>query len=228
VAAIDLPIQGRETLCYWKRSRTHWLWAFLGRFGGRTYARHAWELGHAFLRRGISTPKPLAFVDRTDRQKPQEYLLTEGIPRSTNLATYLRERVSQMPMNTQRQWLHANSAQLARQLQKLHECRYDHRDLKATNILVSEDPVEAKIWLLDLDAVRRWLWLPQLRVVQNLARLNASCLLQPVVRHSDRLRFLLAYLGRRQKQEWKPLWNRIARRTTEKILRSQRVGRPLG
>ena len=87
-----------------------------------------------------------------------------------------------------RHWLRRYSLQLARQIGTLHSFGFDHRDLKASNILVSEDPEETQTWLLDLDAVRRWPWLPLQRSVQNLARLNVSSLNKPMIHNSDRLR----------------------------------------
>jgi hypothetical protein len=88
----------------------------------------------------------------------------------------------------------------------------------------SEDP---RLWLLDLDSVHRWAWLPPQRLVQNLARLNVSSQLRPAIRNTDRLRFLTSYLGSRRPADWKPLWKKIARRSVRKIQQNLRNGRPV-
>jgi serine/threonine protein kinase len=116
---------------------------------------------------------------------------------------------------------------LARQLRRLHDSGFDHRDLKFPNLLISANPGDARVWLLDLDAVRWWPWLPRFRAGQNLARLNVSSLLVPGIRPVDRLRFLKWYLGGASKPDWKPWWRAVTRISLLKIARNQRALRPL-
>ena len=101
--------------------------------------------------------------------------------------------------------------QLARQVRRLHDAGFDHRDLKFANLLVAADPADARIWFLDLDGVRVWRSLPRRRAVQNLARINVSSLVVDLVSDSDRLRFLKWYLGDRFRSEWKWWWRRRKR-----------------
>jgi tRNA A-37 threonylcarbamoyl transferase component Bud32 len=227
VAAVTLPIGGENRLCFWKLSQTRRIWPWLVCLVRGARVRAAWEIGHALLRRGIATPKPLAFVEARDGITLRQYLLTEGIPHSATVAKFLGDRFGRLAPHEQRQWLAAFLKRLAGQVRRLHSFGFDHRDLKASNILVCENPADSRLWLLDLDSVRRWTWLPPPRRVQNLARLNVSSRLRPMIRNSDRLRFLIAYLGTRRKAEWKSLWKKIARRSARKVLHNQRTGRPL-
>ena len=67
------------------------------------------------------------------------------------------------------------------------------------------------------------------RVSAELARLNASFLAAPDVRHADRVRFLRTYLnaGPRRPETWKAWWAAVAGATVAKVAKNRRTGRPL-
>ena len=193
----------------------------------RSPVRSAWETGHAFLRRGIATPRPLLFVEARGPDADCSYLLTEAVPQSLTLAEFTRAVWPQLTRSEQSTWLDGVSRAFARQLRWMHDCRFDHRDLKFENILVSEDAARTETWLLDLDAVRRWpVWL-RIRAVQNLARLNVSTFHLPRLSLSERLRFLLRYLAPAERAEWKTWWKQIAAKSRKKEQQNRRRGRPL-
>lgn len=225
VAAIMLPCDVCDVRAYWKcieerGSIRRWWTAWR-----ESTVRHAWEMGHAFLRRGIATPRPLIYVETKSRDCDRQYLLTEAIPNSVTFDDYLAQYLPKLTSAEQHTWLLAVTRHLAEKLRRMHAANFDHRDLKFQNILVSTE--EPQTWLLDLDAVRRWPWFPARRVVQNLARLNVSSLQWPIISHSERVRFLKRYLGERFSSEWKWWWRRIARRSVQKQQQNQRRGRPL-
>ena len=127
-------------------------------------------------------------------------------------------------------------------LRELHAHHFDHRDLKALNILVgpkSSTPADAAnsssggtgcaLYLLDLDALWPWRRLPESRRVQNLSRLHVSFRSDAVVSRTDKLRFLKSYLpaGRRGREHWKAVWRQIADRTEAKVQLNSERGRPL-
>ena len=64
--------------------------------------------------------------------------------------------LAQVPPPQRRQIVRRLTSQLARQLRWLHECGFEHRDLKSKNILVSQNEDDDRTWLLDLEAIRRW------------------------------------------------------------------------
>jgi tRNA A-37 threonylcarbamoyl transferase component Bud32 len=189
--------------------------------------RRCWELGHALLRRGIDTPRPLLFIERCEPQSSRLYLLTEAIPDSLSVPDFMNERWPGLTSCQRRAWVKGHLQQLARQLRRLHDACFDHRDLKFANLLVASDPGDLRIWFLDLDGVRDWRALPRRRAVQNLARINVSSLVVDLASHSDRLRFLKLYLGSRFSSEWKSWWRGIARVSLAKIRKNRSRGRVL-
>jgi tRNA A-37 threonylcarbamoyl transferase component Bud32 len=189
--------------------------------------RRCWEVGHALLRRGIDTPRPLLFVERREPQPSRLYLLTEAIPESLSVPEFMNERWAALSSRQRRNWVNGHLQQLAGQLRRLHDAGFDHRDLKFANLLVASDPGDVRIWFLDLDGVRVWRRLPRRRAVQNLARINVSSLVVDLASHADRLRFLKLYLGSRFSSEWKSWWRHIARVSLAKIRKNRSRGRLL-
>jgi tRNA A-37 threonylcarbamoyl transferase component Bud32 len=227
VAAVAVPFKGDETLSYWKRAELKSIWGRLLGWLERAPVRRAWEIGHALLRRGIETPRPLAYVETREPGMLRQYLLTEGIADSATLDQFLKQDYAQLTSCARLHWKRGLAKRLAGQVRRMHEFGFDHRDLKATNILVSRNANVRRTWLLDLDSVRRWAWMPPVRRIQNLARLNVTTLPRPAFQHTDRLRFLLTYLDTRDKPAWKSAWRQIARRARQKIAKNQKNGRPL-
>jgi len=227
VAAVSLNIGSQVVKCYWKLVQARGLFVRLGAMLRRSRVRKAWDMGRALLACGIATPEPMAFVEVTDGLTVRQGLLTAAIPDTMQLKVFLNEIYPRMPPEEQRVWRIAITAQLADELRALHERRFDHRDLKASNILVSLNSEHPQVWLLDLDAVRRWPWLPRQRVIQNLARLNVSCIAWGLKAPSDRVRFLRNYLGENWSGEWKLLWRRVRHRSEQKIWLTRRKARPL-
>jgi tRNA A-37 threonylcarbamoyl transferase component Bud32 len=187
--------------------------------------RRCWEVGHALLRRGIDTPRPLLFVERREPQPSRLYLLTAAIPESLSVPEFMNERWTELSSRQRHDWVNGHLEQLARQVRRLHDAGFDHRDLKFANLLVASDPDDVRIWFLDLDGVRFWRRLPRRRAVQNLARINVSSLVVDVASHADRLRFLKFYLG--SSSEWKSWWRDVARVSLAKIRKNRSRGRVL-
>ncbi|MFM8581539.1 MAG: lipopolysaccharide kinase InaA family protein [Planctomycetaceae bacterium] len=202
--------------------------------------RRAWELGHALLRRGIATPKPLACVDSTTGLGGVGYLVTEALP-GTQTGRELVAAHAGMPGGARELWPWGR--RLAKQLSRLHACHFDHRDLKLANVLVAgggDRPGEAggpggelrraegfaRVWLLDLDGIRRWRRLPRARRVQNLARLHVSLAAQGVDSTWLRVRFLQVYLAG-SGEDWRDWWNWVARAARRKRDQNARRGRPI-
>jgi tRNA A-37 threonylcarbamoyl transferase component Bud32 len=245
VAAVSLPNHVGAGGGFWKCLETRGRAVrLLARFRWSP-VRRAWEMGHALLRRNIPTPRPLMFVERDDGNVQRLYLLTEAVPETITLEQ-LVSTLAVTPESLGRDGsdgceLVHNLADIVR---RLHAAGFDHRDLKWSNVLIQNEglvtlaphprplsPCRGEgrhgVWLLDLDAVRQWRWLPRFRRVQNLSRLAVSSLQHAAVRRTDRLRFLRHYLGDRFAAEWKSWWRQIACRAESKIERNRRVGRPV-
>ncbi|HLJ12545.1 MAG TPA: lipopolysaccharide kinase InaA family protein [Planctomycetaceae bacterium] len=200
--------------------RSHWLSRFR-----MSPVRRAWEFGHALLRRGIDTPRPLMFVEQNESHFENGYLLTEVVREALNVREYCARIWPQMTPLAQRDWLRRHSGRLAVQLRLLHESGFEHRDLKFQNLMVSERHDDPRVYLLDLEGMRKWRRLPARRAAQNLARINVSAMAHGVASRSDRLRFLKLYLGRGFAGGWKSWWRRIAHISLVKQKTNQRRGR---
>lgn len=189
--------------------------------------RRCWEVGHAFLRRGIDTPRPILFVERLEADSRKLYLLTEAIPASRTAAEFFAKSWPTLSDHERSAWLEAHLARLARQLRRMHDAGFDHRDLKFSNLLVAGDLTDPRIWFLDLDGVRCWRKLPANRAAQNLARIEVSAGAHGVGTRADRVRFLRRYLGEKFAEEWKWWWRRIEKVSKTKIAGNIRRKRPI-
>ena len=220
VALVDSESEMAPGIWCCKETTTHSWWVRWVTTWGSFRAQNAFRQGLCLLRAQIQTPQPLAVMAVTRRGTYHEYLLTEAIPDAISLQRWLSapgpshsgERFRRR-CDITRQW--------GQQLQRLHQHGFDHRDLKATNILLSEPSGGCSVWLIDLDGVWRWPWLPSPRRVQNLARLWAGVALIPNVSATDALRLLFAYLTPEQRRGWKSLWRQIVRRSAAKISRQR-------
>ncbi|MGH7127798.1 MAG: lipopolysaccharide kinase InaA family protein, partial [Planctomycetaceae bacterium] len=187
------------------------------------HPRRAWEIGHAFLRRGIHTPRPLWFVEATDGSA--SVLVTDGVPGAVSLSM----AAARAPSNSDakeaglgRDVEHAHgglvtesllrqaAGNLGVQLRRMHEHGFDHRRLTAETVLVR--PHDGHVWLTDLEHAVPLRWRQQARIVTALARLEHSLPNDPALGRTHRLRFLLRYLGHQRRREWKSLWLAVSRR----------------
>jgi tRNA A-37 threonylcarbamoyl transferase component Bud32 len=189
-----------------------------------TAAMRSWTLGHNLLDRGLPTARPLVVIERTKLGAPTVgYLLTERVPDAMGLT----EAVAARP-TAARQW----ADELGRLLRTMHDREVSHRDLKASNILMSQlsgPSQETAATLIDLVGVSLNGVVSERTRVRDLARLNASFLQNPAVTRSDKLRFLRAYLGwgLHGSEGWKAWWRWIADATRAKVAKNARTGRPL-
>jgi tRNA A-37 threonylcarbamoyl transferase component Bud32 len=225
VIALDLPGPGGPRRVIYKRfAVTHWTDPLVA-LVRRTPALRSYVLGHGLRLRCLPTPRPLGAWHRYCFGLPQEgYLLTEAVPDATELHTFVR-RLLAAGTRTSRVQLRALIDRLARLIDTLH-CRHlSHRDLKASNVLVSKDQLS----FIDLVGVTRHRKVRRSRRIQNLARLNASSAACAGLTRTDKLRFLRVYLrwGLRGREGWKRWWRQIEQATAEKVERNRRKGRPL-
>jgi serine/threonine protein kinase len=195
----------------------------------------AFRLGHALLTRRISTALPLVALEK--RRGPvltDSILITEAVEAPT-MQEFFETWLSIPPRGDtpltvaqQRQLAQEVLAKLGRMVQILHDNRFAHRDLKATNILVLWAPGQPpEVVLIDLDGLKRVWLITTRRKYQGLMRLNVSLLLCPQVNHAGRLRMLLGYLRRPGcgKIEFKPFWRVLEQWSARKIrdqIRSRR------
>jgi hypothetical protein len=185
--------------------------------------------------RGLPTPRCLAVWHRG----ATGYVLQEKVPDAVHLKAYL-DSLEPSELRRKRAMLH----QIGRLLRRMHDWKVTHRDLKASNLLVS--PAHAAmgvrglgraerdggdhLWLVDLAGAAVCGKLDDRRKVRDLARLNASFLSDPGVTNGDRLRLLSAYLNwaLAGRGGWKGWWRQVTAASEAKAERNRRLGRVLG
>lgn len=230
VAEVEMPaIRDGESLIYKQYYFKGWHESFAAHFRANQASR-AWHCGAALLLRELPTPRPLALIHKTRFGMPvTSYLITERVPEGQTIPRYLDRHLPLLPENERRRVLNGVVRAAATLLRKLHDRRVTHRDLKASNILVSttDDLAAPKLWLIDLDSVQTWQKVPDRLRLQNLTRFYVSFHHSPWITLTDRLRFLRLYLGRQfqTREHWKHLWSEILTHTEKKIQRNLRHGR---
>jgi hypothetical protein len=225
VAEFDLVVRGTVRRVIYKRFRvTAWSdpWLALLR---RSPALRSWVCGHGLRERCLPTARPLAVFHRRRGFLAYEgYLLFEKILDAVDLHRYLAD-LAKREEPERRRTLRQRIDQVARLICDLHRRQVSHRDLKAANVLLSEEAV----WLIDLVGMTSYRKLSRRRRVQNLARLHASFYRSPFLTRTDKLRFLRVYLqwGLRGPNGWKHWWRDVRLATERKIRQNARNGRPL-
>lgn len=182
----------------------------------------AWEIGHAFLRRDIPTPKPLLFRSPNKTWNQSSYFLSETVPDSIVLSAFYEAYLLEMSDTCSNSWINRYAKNSANIIRRMHDAGYDHRDMKSNNILVSEKHKETKMWILDLDSVKQWKKIPSSRRQQNIARFCRSSFDCSLVQSTHRLRFLKNYLGNDFSKQWKNYWRAIEKRMNSKKQKTAR------
>ena len=184
----------------------------------RSPAMRSWIFGQSLRDRGLPTARPLAVLQRFRGGFPREgFLIFKYIAGAVELPG----AVARASADERKQL----AEDLGRLVRDVHDKGVSHGDLKAPNILIADGrPV-----LVDLVGIRLGLRVPFRERVRNLARLNASFFRSPLVRNSDRLRFLRAYRSWSLAQPvgWKILWKAIVAETLVKVEKNRRSGRVL-
>jgi len=182
-------------------------------------ALQSWKAGHAFIDRGLPTPRPVMLLHRRRFGLPTVgYLLCDQVADARHLDDAIRSagRCEKRRL----------AETLARWVRVMHERGISNRDLKAANILVTR---MGDCQFIDLVGVRTRRNIGQRLRVRDLSRLNASFVAAPEVTHTDRLRFLRIYLlwGRRGSAGWKDWWRQVALETSNKVRKNSLRNRPL-
>jgi tRNA A-37 threonylcarbamoyl transferase component Bud32 len=169
-------------------------------------ARRTWIAANSLHMRGIPVALPLAYLERRRRGILLEsYILTKAKSGEALRDIFRRYDKSGYRFQEKRMLLET----LARMIRKLHRNGVVHRDLKASNLIVCGARAGGyKLHIVDFDGIDLGVFSRRKRI-KNLARLAQECQRHTCFTRSDRLRFLTAYLGARDKNSWKWLWSRV-------------------
>lgn len=140
-----------------KRYNTQNLWHAVRRSFRQSRARNCWEMSEIFEQSGIHTPARVAFIQEwLGPFKLRSWFINQYI-NGVDLDQYLYARESgQHPEEKRIKSVYDDVSEV---FKNLDTHRLAHGDLKATNILLSED----KLYLIDLDAARQYKLRPGLK-----------------------------------------------------------------
>jgi tRNA A-37 threonylcarbamoyl transferase component Bud32 len=248
VVELGLPMEGVVRRVIYKRfAVAKWADPFVALLRP-TPALRSYVMGHGLRLRGLPTPRPLAVWHRVRHGLRHEgYLITEKVADAQELVAFVSS-LSALSSAERRAVLRPLIDQVARLIRTMHARHLSHRDLKASNLLVSsggwriaakgvkeigaaaESKEGPQVWFIDLVGARRHGKLRRGRRLQNLARLHTSFYQHPDLTRTDKLRFLRVYLGwgLRGRLGWKRWWREVETATRAKVQRNLRTGRPLG
>jgi len=113
-------------------------------------SKRAFCLGRELIRCGIPTARPVAWATRRRLGLVlADYLITEEVKNSRPLMEILE---SGNPGASARTEIPVLWGKL---LASFHSSGYSNRDLKDTNILVTRDPAQMRLWVVDMEGVRK-------------------------------------------------------------------------
>lgn len=200
--SVFIPCMGNDTGFFVKRySYPTWKKRVRGTFRGTFFGIHRGEAEahalNAMRGLGIAGVRPVAYgSQRIGRFLAACFLITEAVPHSENLTSYVQRVLRgeyELTLKQRRQHIR----QLASQIAHMHEQGFAHGRLFWRNILIRRTPDgDADYFFLDseppkgLERIGRggrwWLW--------EIAKLATSAL--PFTSLADRLYFLKCYLGK--------------------------------
>ncbi|MBI5864141.1 MAG: hypothetical protein HZB38_06505, partial [Planctomycetes bacterium] len=183
-----------------------------------------WTIGHGLLHRDLPAARPLAILER--KRGPfvrDNLLLTEFVPDAQPLDEYLR---AQARIRRPHDWFAAKRELIrivVRELRRLQDRGFLHRDCKASNILIASGLTPRLVWI-DMDGIRPDRRRNEQDRLRPLMRLHVSLAELPEITRTDRARFLKAYCARfgARTDEWRRCWRVLAELSTRKLEQRER------
>lgn len=181
---------GLEVIC--KRSSPRGPASGLLGLIGRSRGRRNFIRAKALADRGIGTAAPLAFLER--RAGGESWIITEYLRNTVDLDQIALTRLPNLPPRECFRLKVRCISAVAELFSALDRHGMHHRDLKATNVLLSnsagDSPGECHAFLVDLDGLRLSAWRRASSRRQRLTRLAASLVEYRAITRSDYARFL--------------------------------------
>jgi hypothetical protein len=212
---------------YWIQHRSQlWNGMFRGTFLGVPKVRREFRNLERLRRWCLDAPLAVAFgEERRAGWLMRSFLISEAVPDPMPLHLFIRNRLTSLPFAEARTRRIELIERLADSTRRLHEHRFVHHDYFWRNILLSGESLE-HFFLIDAHKGRTWYPGEALRGrAKDLAALDAPA--PWYFRRTERLRFLLRYLGQTRlnssAKQLARLSLRLARPMREKQL--QRVKR---
>ncbi len=207
IARIELSAPKKTTL-YLKRHLGSSFWGWIKHIlqGGHP-AADEWHAIASLNATGIETMEAVAYGE--DKSLPwlrQSFIITAGVE-----GNRLEDHISSLQGKFRKK--RCIISLLADTVRRMHGADFNHRDLYLSHIFLQEKEKKKQAVLIDLQRVQRKARGLNRWVVKDLAALNYSSPAS-VISRTDRMRFLIRYLGKPRLDEAdKKLLKRIARKT---------------
>ncbi len=154
-------IKFRDTCIKYNKQRSlrHALKAWIGYSRGRKSFHHALSMTDRF----VATPDPFCYLEG---KMGDSFYISRFIPFSTNVVNYLREEPSVKQQVCRKQ--------LAVFLNKAFRCYVYHKDLKGSNILITDSNVKLQFHFIDTEDVAISRKVSSLMLKKSLLRITRS------------------------------------------------------
>ena len=194
-------------------------------------AQKSWRFGRCLLKKGITTPQPIAYLSRwASFFVGERILITKGIPNGRSLLDYVHQDLPDNKLSLAEKRLLIRA--VAEFLGKVHFAGVYHGDLTAGNIFVEHAKVPGtfkrtrhlqsnpfRIYLIDLDSIGSMHWISSRRRIKNLDELGRNFLDLRVISTSERARFLKHYLktNSKERKPFRQLFRDVFQRTQRRL-----------
>jgi hypothetical protein len=172
-------------------------------------------MGHALLKRGISTPRPVAYYKGLGGSSVPSFLLTARLDQAVTLEDGVKPGSDEKNGNRRGHsaLIRTLSESLGRLVGRMHAWHFRHRNLGPCDLGVVPGAEKPVVHLIDIDQVRLVRQLSEKGRAADLARMSKNFARLPGNSRTARLRFLRAYLAElpQPNGDWKKLWHLIAR-----------------
>lgn len=213
---------------YWVTGpRQLWSGMFRGVLLGTSKAKREFSNLNLLRARGLDAPAGIAFgEERKAGFVIRSFLISDGVPNPKPLDLLIRDWLPQQPAGEQRRWRTELIQRLAEYTRRLHAQRFVHHDYFWRNIILTGTSLD-HFALIDAHKGRIWpAWAEQRSRAKDLATLDAPA--PAFFRRTERLRFLLTYLGKKKLEAEDKIFLRrvlaIAEPIRERQLRRVREG----
>lgn len=183
---------------YWiSRNAQLWSGLFRGVMFGQSKARREFMNLGRLRKWGLDAPGAVAYgEERRAGCVVRSFLISEGVCDPMPLDRFIRDWLSAQSPAQQRAFRRELIAKLAAYTKRMHDHHFVHHDLFWRNIILSGGKLK-QFNLIDAHKGRVWpVWSEQRSRAKDLAALDSAA--PHFFRRTERLAFLLAYLGRRK------------------------------
>lgn len=224
LAQVELPMNEENTpVAYKIVRRLGWLKKVTG-LPRQNRTLRTWQLGNQFLKSGISTPRPiLAIVPPRLAVNHPSIIALEWLQDAMNVDVFVKQ-ASQQEDRLQINQLAAAAKSLGKQLGRMHQNGFSHRDLKPGNMMLTIVGNKVQAHVIDLDGVDCHKSLTLQTKLKNLSRLMVGIQSVQGMSATVCLRFLKSYLHHSDQltPQWKSIWKQLAQLTHEKSVQRKK------